>query len=72
MMNISPLLEHNIILVRNDAEYLAVEKMSIADALYGLSVAKGNTDDERLKRLLDVANEVIMSYMYCLRLFAED
>lgn len=69
MIHISKLLERNIRMAREDSEFLACKKLSVADALYGLSVAKEQVDDEELKKLIDTANDVIMSYMFHLQLF---
>lgn len=71
-MNVSDTLAMNINLAREDDEFLNVEKASIADALYGISVAKANFDDNRyILEKLDAAENIITGYLFHLDIFAE-
>ena len=72
-MNVSDLLAHNIRLMREEDGFMESEKASIADALYGISMARANLEDETdILDKLDTANEVIMSYLFHLDILVKE
>lgn len=60
-------LANNIEMIRNDDEFFLLEKSSVADALYGLLMAKNELEDERL----ETAIEIVLSYLFYIELFKE-
>lgn len=54
-------------MIRNDDEFFLLEKSSVADALYGLLMAKNELEDERL----ETAIEIVLSYLFYIDLFRE-
>lgn len=69
-IEVSPTLATNIMLARNDSEFVNIEKAEIADAIYGIMSVKEDTDN-RTKERLDSAMNVITSYLFILDLFKE-
>lgn len=72
-IEVSPLLAHNIRMTREDIDFRNSEKASVADALYGIAMAKAELENNKqaLKKL-DIATEVIMSYLFHIDLFTEE
>lgn len=64
-------LAMNIELVRNDNEFLLVEKSSAADALQGILTAKTEIEDDSTIEKLESAIEIILSYLFYIDLFKE-
>lgn len=64
-------LAMNIELVRNDNEFLLVEKSSATDALQGILMAKSELDDDSTIEKLESAIEIILSYLFYIDLFKE-
>lgn len=72
-INVSDTLAHNIDHARKDTEFVCAEKACIADALYAISSAKAELDhDGYILKKLDIAKEIIMSYLFYLDLFAQN
>lgn len=71
-MNVSDTLAMNINLAREDDEYINIEKAAIADALYGISIAKANFDDNGyVLEKLNAAENIITGYLFHLDIFVE-
>ena len=69
-IEVSPTLATNIMLARNDSEFVNIEKAEITDAIYGIMSVKEDTD-KRTRERLDSAMNVITSYLFILDLFKE-
>lgn len=69
-IEVSPTLATNIMLARNDSEFVNIEKAEIADAIYGIMSVKEDAD-KRTRERLDSAMNVITSYLFILDLFKE-
>lgn len=67
ILKISSVLANNIKMIREDEHFLDVEKASIADALYGISIAKADFDkDDYTLDKLNAAENAITSYLFYL------
>lgn len=72
-IEVSPLLAHNIRMTREDIDFRNSEKASVADALHGIAMAKAELEENKQAlEKLDIATEVIMSYLFHIDLFAEE
>lgn len=72
-ININPILQHNIKLTREDAEFRNCEKAMVADALYGIKFAKEELEDNtEIIEKLDVAIDVVMSYLFHIDMFIKE
>lgn len=63
-ITVSDRLARNIEMIRNDKEFLLMEKANVADALYGILSAKSELDDNAIKENLETALEVVLSYLF--------
>ena len=71
-INVSDTLARNIELAREDADFINIEKASIADAMYGLSMAKANVDNDKyIVEKLVTAETIIMEYLFYLDILAK-
>lgn len=70
-ISVSHELASNIMLARNDNEFITIEKAEVADAIFGIKTAQSITDDKRTKERLESAMNVLMSYMFYIDLFKE-
>ena len=72
-LKISSILAHNIRLLRNEEGFIESEKASIADAFYGILMAKANLEKEtEIIEKLEVASEVLMSYLFYLDIMKKE
>ena len=72
MIKISPTLARNIRMTRQEDNFRNSEKAMVADALYGIAIAKSELEgNKNLIDKLDIATEVIMSYMFHIEIFTE-
>ena len=73
MIKISPTLARNIRMTRQEDNFRNSEKAMVADALYGKAIAKEELDgNKKVLDKLDIASEVIMSYLFHIDLFTEE
>ena len=71
-ITVSDRLARNIEMMRNDNEFLMMEKANVADALYGILSAKSELEDDSIKGNLETALEVVLSYLFYIDLFKEE
>lgn len=71
-ITVSDRLARNIEMMRNDNEFLMMEKANVADALYGILSAKSELEDNAIKENLETALEVVLSYLFYIDLFNEE
>lgn len=71
-ITVSDRLARNIEMMRNDNEFLIMEKANVADALYGILSAKSELEDNAIKENLETALEVVLSYLFYIDLFNEE
>ena len=73
MIKISPTLARNIRMTRQEDNFRNSEKAMVADALYGIAIAKEELEgNKKLLEKLDTTSEVIMSYLFHIDLFTEE
>lgn len=71
-ITVSDRLARNIEMMRNDNEFLLMEKANVADALYGILSAKSELEDDTISENLETALEIVLSYMFYLELFKDE
>lgn len=71
-ITVSDRLARNIEMMRNDNEFLMMEKANVADALYGILSAKSELEDNAIRENLETALEVVLSYLFYIDLFKEE
>lgn len=72
-VEISPLLAHNIRMMREEEGFRNCEKAAAADALHGIAIAKAwMEENKQALEKLDIAKEVIMSYLFHIDIFMEE
>lgn len=71
-ITVSDRLARNIEMMRNDNEFLLMEKANVADALYGILSAKSELEDDTIGENLETALEIVLSYMFYLELFKDE
>lgn len=71
-ITVSDRLARNIEMMRNDNEFLLMEKANVADALYGILSAKSELEDDAISENLETALEIVLSYMFYLELFKDE
>ena len=67
---LSELLVHNIRLCRDSDQFLEY-KADIADALCGVTTAMDEVTNPRIKKLLEIARDVITTHHFYIDLMAE-
>lgn len=70
-ITVSPALATNINMIRNDSEFVSIEKAEIADAIYGIMTAKEHSQDKRTLERLESAMNIVTSYLFFIDLIKE-